>query len=78
VVAASATPKAPAAETPEDPPYTFDSLFRPETPRDEPAPAPADARLLGEVVVANDGGDAYAHLGESVAIDGDVAVAGPP
>jgi hypothetical protein len=63
--------------TPEDPPYAPDSVFKPETHRGADAPLPRDAQLLRDALIARDG-QAYAHLGEAVAIDGDVAVAGAP
>lgn len=89
LIACDATPPHPAASiatatttrekelTLEDPPYALDSVFKPESHRAVPIPLPADARLVRDPLVAADI-DAYAHLGEAVAIDGDVAVAGAP
>lgn len=65
------------AETLEDPPYALDSVFKPETHRATPIPLPPDVRLLGDVLIAEDG-EANAHLGEAVAIDGDLVAAGAP
>lgn len=75
-VAASAAPPVAAVETPEDPPYAPDSVFKPETHREAAAAPPRGALLLRDALLPND--DDYSHLGESVAIDGDVAVAGAP
>ena len=78
--ATDAAPSAPgvAAEAaPEDPPYAPDSVFRPETHRAAPAPLPADAVLVRELVTGRDA-EPFGRVGESVAIDGDVAVAGSP
>ena len=84
ILACSREPVAPATKptarvdtTPEDPPYAIDSVFKPETHRGADAPLPGNVQLLRDALVAKDG-QAYAHLGEAVAIDGNVAVAGAP
>lgn len=74
--AAVITPR-PSEDLDEDPPYAPDSVFKPETHRAEPAPLPNDALLVRDPLIAADG-QAYSHLGEAVAIAGDVAVAGAP
>ena len=61
----------------EDPPYALDSVFKPEDHRSKTGPLPADTRLLDQIALT-DLFEANAHLGESVAIAGDLAVAGAP
>lgn len=66
----------PAPELPEDPPWSPDSVFRPETFRGEPV-LPAVALKARETIRARDASP-FSYFGQAAALEGDVAVVGAP
>lgn len=62
----------------EDPPYALDSVFKPEDHRAAVAPLPDDVVLLDQILEPGPTFEANAHLGESVAIAGNLVAGGAP